>query len=634
MAAEIIVDLELNDDNFKKDLRATEKTARKSGERVGDGITKPVKSSFNEIANIAKGFVVGSVLLQLPRLLSSAFTTVTSAAIAQEDAVNDLNAALKRTGGFSEGASKDLQRFASALQGQSIIGDEVILKQIAYAKSLGLSNEQTKEFVSAALNASAALDKDFNGTLVQLLKTLSGVTGEVKELVPQIGTLTVEQLKAGGAAKLFNDQFAGAARAQVNTTSGSITQLSNTFGDFTEKLGAFIIESKSSQSSIRQLTQIFNRFNLSLSGDTADAAKAARIEYSQLSVEAIKLRKQISETRDPTQLRTLEERLSFVRDDSIKAAAAYKKLTDEIIKPIDLPTKIKILSDSDIAAAIGQFKLIGLSQVEQIRLTEAEQTTALDKARSLRNDDILSEESYQARLAEVKRTAREAEKAITDQAKIEFQTSQEEVRQSILDSAFSFETFGAASSTVFADLAKEATVTSRDVGNALVKGIGVGAGNAFAAFGAAVANGENALGAFAEALFKSIASQAVALGTNFLLSGTAMLFSPNPEDNAKAPFLIKSGAALAAFGGFLGASAGGGGAPQTSGAGAPVSGGFEPQAGLSTDFATEEREEASTRVTLNIQGDILDSEETGLRIATILENASLNENVRVLGGLA
>jgi len=30
----------------------------------------------------------------------------------------------------------------------------------------------------------------------------------------------------------------------------------------------------------------------------------------------------------------------------------------------------------------------------------------------------------------------------------------------------------------------------------------------------------------------------------------------------------------------------------------------------------------------------MDSEETGLRIATILENASLNENVRVLGGLA
>jgi hypothetical protein len=167
-----------------------------------------------------------------------------------------------------------------------------------------------------------------------------------------------------------------------------------------------------------------------------------------------------------------------------------------------------------------------------------------------------------------------------------------------------------------------------DSATALRNGLARGAGQAFAAFGKAIATGEDALGSFAQALFKSIADQAVALGTNFILTGTAMLFSPNPKDNAKAPFLIKSGAALAAFGGFLGGIAGGGG----SGAGGRATGGTEGNTGIgegnipvTNEIASpdieQERVQPGTNVQVVVQGSLVQQEELGEFITRTLNES-------------
>ena len=58
------------------------------------------------------------------------------AAQVQEDAVQDLNIALKSVGIFSQDASRDLQEFASQLQQNSRIGDEAILTNIGLLQSL------------------------------------------------------------------------------------------------------------------------------------------------------------------------------------------------------------------------------------------------------------------------------------------------------------------------------------------------------------------------------------------------------------------------------------------------------------------------------------------------------------------
>lgn len=604
--AELTVDLLLEDKTFQRKLKSAVSEAKNTGEKIGKGMTKPVESSFNQIANIAKGFVVGNVLLQLPQLLTRAFTATTQAAIKQEEAVNQLNAALRRTGDVSLSSSVDLQRFASELQRQSVVGDEVILGQIAYAKSLGLTNQQTKEFVTAALNASAALGKDFGGTLQQLLKTLSGLQGEIGESVSAIRNLTAEQLKAGEAAKVFNRQFAGAFISQTNTTLGSLSQLSNSLGDFTEKLGDSIIQSDLAKSAIRELTLAFDRLNLKLSKDTADSLKAARIEYSKLKVEQIQLQAELDKAKDPVGIRVLREKLSFVNDDLQKAIAKVKGFQAEIAKetPVADIARPRILSEKEVEDAKNQFKLLGLTQIQQIQLVEQEQLAALERARLYNNDRILSEQEYQNRRVEIQRQASEQIKALVKSEQDSTVPLLNNIQQSFIDAAL-----------------------------AAQRGLASSVGSAFAAFGRALASGENALKAFVDAFLASIGQVAIQQGTSFILQGIGYQFVPGLQGTGTA--LIGAGAALATFGGALTAIGGGsGGSPAAGGGTGFAPNEFQPSQDLRSDLVTEERLEPETRVAINIQGDVLDSEESGLRIAKILEEASLTQNVRVVGGLA
>lgn len=167
-----------------------------------------------------------------------------------------------------------------------------------------------------------------------------------------------------------------------------------------------------------------------------------------------------------------------------------------------------------------------------------------------------------------------------------------------------------------ADFAKSADQNFKKAGASLMQFAAAGAGQAFAAFGKAIAKGENAMAAFATAFLSAVGDAAVALGTNFLLTGIAYSFSGNPEWEAKAGPLMAAGAALAAFGGVLSGLSGGG--AQSSGAGAGSGIGSTPTADIQP---SELEAEKKSRVTVNIQGDVLDSRDTGLRIVELIQQA-------------
>lgn len=163
---------------------------------------------------------------------------------------------------------------------------------------------------------------------------------------------------------------------------------------------------------------------------------------------------------------------------------------------------------------------------------------------------------------------------------------------------------------------------SNESGKALQQGLGQGAGRAFAQFGAALANGDNALEAFTQSLLKAIGEQAVALGTRFILEGTAYLFTPGFQ-GLGAP-LIASGAALAAFGGAIGAISGGSssGGSSGGGGGSNFDGGIVDNNG--TDLLAEplvaSAAEEQQRISINIQGSLIQQEELGEFIASTLND--------------
>lgn len=157
-------------------------------------------------------------------------------------------------------------------------------------------------------------------------------------------------------------------------------------------------------------------------------------------------------------------------------------------------------------------------------------------------------------------------------------------------------------------------------------------GSAFAAFGAALASGEDAGRAFARILLGVFGDIAIQLGTSYILQGIAI--SANPFTLGAGTPLIVAGAALATFGGALKAlSGGGGGVGSTSGGGGGVA--ASPDATNPVNEITPQEEkvrEANTSVVINIQGDILDSDETGSRIIGLVNDAFDKKGVQIRRG--
>lgn len=234
---------------------------------ASDRLTKSLSKGFRDSAGAFNSFVgniganaVTGAFNQLTSAAQGLFDTFVfegvAAAQVQEDAVNDLNAALRRGGEFSEEMSQDMQAFASSLQEVTKFGDEAILGQLAFAQSMGASAEQAKAVVSAGADLAASLNIDLNSAVRNVAKTLGGYAGELGEVIPELKNLTAEQLQAGEAIDLLAEKFRGAASAQIQTFSGGTTQLSNTFGDLQEEIGSIITQNPAFLEAIGQANKV------------------------------------------------------------------------------------------------------------------------------------------------------------------------------------------------------------------------------------------------------------------------------------------------------------------------------------------------------------------------------------------
>lgn len=164
------------------------------------------------------------------------------AAARQEQAVNSVAVAIKRTGEFSEEALQGIQDFASSLQDVTGVGDETTLEMISLAKSFGATNEQAQDLTVAAIELAAATGKSTDEAIRQVSKTLGGFAGELGEVNPAIKELTKEQLQAGEAARILIDQYGGTAQANLSTFAGAVSATRGRFGDFLETIGDLIIK--------------------------------------------------------------------------------------------------------------------------------------------------------------------------------------------------------------------------------------------------------------------------------------------------------------------------------------------------------------------------------------------------------
>jgi len=256
----LIFDILTGQNTLSKDLNSV-KTSVASVEKNIGGLKNSFSSASKAASGIGAAFSaltgpVGIALVAIGSVVAT-LNKVTSAASEQEDAVNRLNIALKASGDFSEEATKELQDYASELQKVSRVGDEVTLSNLALLKSLApLTNEGLKQANTAAVNLSAALRIDLESAIRLVGKAANGNIEAFKRY-------GVEIKKGKTDAETFSNtlqeigKFGNVAEKDVQTFSGSISLLGNSFGEILEELGKFVTENTTLNLSIKNSAIFF-----------------------------------------------------------------------------------------------------------------------------------------------------------------------------------------------------------------------------------------------------------------------------------------------------------------------------------------------------------------------------------------
>lgn len=158
-----------------------------------------------------------------------------------------------------------------------------------------------------------------------------------------------------------------------------------------------------------------------------------------------------------------------------------------------------------------------------------------------------------------------------------------------------------------------------------------GTTQAFSKFGQALGRGEDAGKAFLASVADTISQVAVQFGNFFIQTGIGKVALSYGTD-ATGYAMIAAGIALNALAGSLGGGGGGGsgsGSSESAGASSPTQETTTP-----VDVVNDvQRQEPQTTVALTIQGDVLDSEESGLRIVEILNSAFDKQGIVIRQGV-
>jgi hypothetical protein len=237
--------------------------------------TAKAEKSMKKLGTAVKVAVGAAGAFFAAKGIKSFIDTVTDAAAVQEDAINALNTSLKLSGKYSDSASKDFQAFASSIQNVTKFGDEALLQNAALIQSLGqLETEGLKKATQASADLAAAMGIDLQ-TAGQLMgKVAAGQVTALSRYGIALKKTGDKQADFENALQKINEQFGGAAAAQVNTYSGAMQQLSNSWGDLLEELGFFITKSPVLISAVKELNKWVNELITSISDDRAGIMKA------------------------------------------------------------------------------------------------------------------------------------------------------------------------------------------------------------------------------------------------------------------------------------------------------------------------------------------------------------------------
>lgn len=210
-----------------------------AAERSVDRASKSMKSAFSGIKGAVAGAFAGfSIAVAVRKIVAET--------VEAENAISQLEARLKSTGGVAGVTSRELQDFASELQGITTFSDGAILSMNALLLTFTrIRGEKVKEATRAVLDLATALGQDLNSAAQTVGKALDNPAKGMATLA-RLGIRFSEQQQkvitslqksgdiAGAQSIILAElerRFGGAAEAAANTLGGALKQLENAFGD-------------------------------------------------------------------------------------------------------------------------------------------------------------------------------------------------------------------------------------------------------------------------------------------------------------------------------------------------------------------------------------------------------------------
>ncbi|HOD41302.1 MAG TPA: phage tail tape measure protein, partial [Candidatus Wallbacteria bacterium] len=206
----------------------------------------------------------------------------------QEDAVNNLNAALSANGDSIDRYSQKFQDFASKMQSQTIFGDEATLETMTYGRNLGIVASKLEEATTAAAGLAAKYNIDLNSAMQLIGRASQGQTGTLARYGIILDDTLSKEEKFNQLLKIGVSNFS-LAEAKANTFSGKMKQLSNAWGDMLEEVGKSIVEGANFKmmidSAIKKIQKLTQRLK-SIGGEASYMMQEITI-YVKSSIDAI-----------------------------------------------------------------------------------------------------------------------------------------------------------------------------------------------------------------------------------------------------------------------------------------------------------------------------------------------------------
>ena len=365
----------------QKDLKEVAKDAKEAGqasEQAGD----QGASGFGKMAKYAA--MATTAIVAVKKTVDFLLSSVRAAA-EHARSVNTLSAAFKDVGYTAQGAMKQAQDFASKMQNLTGIADEAFLNAQRLLANYGVVGAKAQEAVQAAYSLSIGRGIEFSAAMDLVAKAAAGQTQALARVGITLGDNIPPAEKFDKVLSQINDKFGATAKAAMGDYITQVNALKESWGDFKEQIGKYLIPALMEVISIGQ--KAVNVLNNVFGHTQSIMQKAYQKEQEAVAMLTKEIHRQ-EQMRDKAHIshqRTYNERIANLQKELDKHKAVLNDLQQQA-NARARNTKLEMEAAEVQAAAIEKTRVAQIKKNEEkkktIELTKDEKKAQEDLRRA------------------------------------------------------------------------------------------------------------------------------------------------------------------------------------------------------------------------------------------------------------